>query len=158
MTGMQHGLGAATLLGVPAMSGLYRAQADAADPGAQACRATGPDLCRAAPPIPAPVVLTPAVWSVVQRPLIPVLGSDGPHHLAYIPRFLNLGSTAVSIQAVTPVDPAAGDAPSRADRVLDEAGRPVTGMVRPYPVSADPARPPYVAQLQPGQGGLVFLA
>ncbi|MBL6080050.1 M23 family metallopeptidase [Belnapia sp. T18] len=105
----------------------------------------------------APPALTPAVWSVVQGPIVPVLGSDGRHHLAYAIRFLNLAGSRVTIEAVTPVDPARENIPVGSDKVQDGGGRQVTGMIRPYPVEQEAGGQRYSSQLEPGQGGLVFL-
>ncbi|MDQ3652241.1 MAG: M23 family metallopeptidase [Acidobacteriota bacterium] len=52
-----------------------------------------------------PIVLTPVAWSVIADPVVPVRGTDGRVHLAYVLLFTSLSTERARITSIEVVDP-----------------------------------------------------
>ena len=52
-----------------------------------------------------PIVLTPIAWSVIADPVVPVRGTDGRIHLAYVLLFTSLSTEPARITSIEVVDP-----------------------------------------------------
>lgn len=103
-----------------------------------------------------PLALTPAVWSVVQRPSMPVLGSDNRLHLVYELQFANTQPVAINIDEVKIIEPANGREVAGINTAFDMQGDSIAGKLRPFVEKAPPDTFAYGSSLGPAEGGLMY--
>lgn len=106
-----------------------------------------------------PLTLAPVVWSVLEKTIYPVTGSDGRIHLAYELHVANVTSSDVRVRAIEALDAKLGDRVTGASRVVTVKGEDVTAQLRRFTIKPGEttfAKPDYTDRLGPGQSALVY--
>jgi Peptidase family M23 len=105
-----------------------------------------------------PLVITPAPWNVVAKPIVPVKATDGRIHLAYELLFTNISTSTVELKSIDVVDPAQNNRVIGTNRVVTIKNEDVTTKFRLLALKApmlDLAD--YSSKLLPGHSAFLYL-